>query len=141
MKKERRVSLYIIASIVFSFYLPQRPRKLSHWYIRTNLQSASINVVDRALSIINIFFISSPLTLGVHQGWHEYDQEKDCWSTHNEGDSNKITKKDLNNSVVHFSLINVRGHDGGDGCTANKNDSDKSKAHQKIPGISCPVVA
>jgi hypothetical protein len=76
------VSLYIIADNLFNFYLPCD--------------------VDAAVSILHVLSVTYDTSLGVLQSRHKDDQEKDCWSTHNEGYSNKITKKNLNNGVVHF---------------------------------------
>ena len=74
---------------------------MSYGYIGTNLKLASVDVVNGTRSIFCILFVSCPLTLSVHKGGHEYDEEEYCWCPYDKGDGNSITKKNFNNSVVH----------------------------------------
>jgi len=48
--------------------------------------------------------VTNHSAFSVLQSRHKDDQEKDCWSTHNEGDSNKVTQNNLKQGVVHFIL-------------------------------------
>ncbi len=81
-KREAMLPLYLISYLVVFFNLPCG--------------------VDRGVPVLDVLFVSYDTSLCILQGRHEHYQEKDCWSTHNEGDSNKITKKNLKQGVVHF---------------------------------------